>query len=31
MLADILRYEEEDERLPLAEPALKNLIAALES
>ena len=31
MLADILRREEEDERLPPAEPALKNLITALES
>ena len=31
MLADILRREEEDEKLPPAEPALKNLITALES
>ncbi len=31
MLADILRREEEDEKLSPAEPALKNLIAALEA
>ena len=31
MLADILRRDEEDARLPVAEPALKNLITALES
>ena len=31
MLADILRSEEEDAKLPATEPALKNLITALES
>ncbi len=31
MLADILRREEEEERLPATEPAVKNLIAVLES
>ena len=31
LLADILRREEEDEKLPAAEAALKNLVSALES
>ena len=31
MLADILRREEEDEKFPLTEPAVKKLIIALES